>query len=179
MNRGVGTRELLTGAALWLVFLLVGAWPAFAQIDRGAIVGTVRDTSGALVSKATVTVTSKDTGVALTTPVNDVGEYQLLALLPGTYVVKASAQGFETAVRDGIVVHLQDRLSLNFTLRVGSVAEQVVVTESEPLLQTQSANLGNVIDTQRVNDLPLIWRCWSPVCKSFMLPITPPRTGLA
>ena len=155
MNRGVGTRELLTGAALWLVFLLVGAWPAFAQIDRGAIVGTVRDTSGALVSKATVTVTSKDTGVALTTPVNDVGEYQLLALLPGTYVVKASAQGFETAVRDGIVVHLQDRLSLNFTLRVGSVAEQVVVTESEPLLQTQSANLGNVIDTQRVNDLPL------------------------
>jgi hypothetical protein len=155
MNRGVRTRELLTWAGWLLVFLLVGAWPAFAQIDRGAIVGTVRDASGAMVSKATVTVTNKATGVALTTPVNDVGEYQMLALIPGTYVMKVSAQGFETAVRDGIVVHVQDRLSLNFTLKVGSVAEQVVVTEAEPLLQTQTADVGNVIDTQKVNDLPL------------------------
>jgi hypothetical protein len=155
MNRGVGTRELLTWAGLLLVFLAVGALPAFAQVDRGAIVGTVLDASGAVLRQATVTVTNKATGVALTTPINDAGEYQVLALIPGTYSVKVSAQGFETAVREGVAVHVQDRLSLNFSLKVGSVVEQVVVTGAEPLLQTQTADVGNVIDTQRVNDLPL------------------------
>ena len=155
MNRGARTRQLLTWTGWVFVFLAGGAWPAFAQIDRGAIVGTVRDASGAVVGKATVTVTNKETGVALTAPVNDVGEYQVMALIPGTYAVKVGAQGFETEVREGIVVHLQDRLSLNFTLKVGSVVEQVVVTESEPLLETETADVGAVVDTQKVNDLPL------------------------
>src|SRR5216683_5204793 len=155
MKRGVGTRGLLTWAGLLLVLLAVGAAPAFAQVDRGAIVGTVLDASGAVVRQATVTVTNNDTQVALTTPVNDVGEYQVLALIPGTYTVKVSAQGFETAVREAIVLHVQDRLSLNFNMKVGSVKEEVVVSGTEPLLQTQTADVGNVIDTQRVNDLPL------------------------
>lgn len=155
MNRGVGTRQLLRWAALFLVFPGLGALPAFAQIDRGAIVGTVLDASGAVVRQATVTVTNKDMKVALTTPVNDAGEYQVLALIPGTYSVRVSAQGFETAVREGIVLHVQDRLSLNFNLKVGSVTEEVLVSGTEPLLQTQTADVGNVIDTQRVNDLPL------------------------
>jgi hypothetical protein len=155
MNRGVGTRQLLTRAALFLVFSGLGALPAFAQVDRGAITGTVLDASGAVVRQATVTVTNKDTQFALTTPVNDVGDYQVLALIPGTYSVRVSAQGFETAVREGIVLHVQDRLSLNFNLKVGSVKQEVVVSGTEPLLQTQTADVGNVIDTQRVNDLPL------------------------
>jgi len=155
MNRGVGTRELLKWAGLLLVSLAVGPLPAFAQIDRGAIVGTVLDASGAVVRQATVTVTNKATDVALATDVNDTGEYQVSALIPGTYSVKVSAQGFDTAVREGVVVHVQDRLSLNFSLKVGSVVEQVVVIGAEPLLQTQTADVGNVIDTRRVNDLPL------------------------
>jgi carboxypeptidase family protein len=155
MNRGIGTRQLLTWGVFFLLLLALGALPAFAQIDRGAIVGTVLDASGAVVRQATVTVTNKDTQVAATTPVNDVGEYQVLALIPGTYVVKVSAQGFETAVREGIVLHVQDRLSLNFNLKVGSVKEEMVVSGAEPLLPTQTADVGNVIDTQRVNDLPL------------------------
>src|SRR6266852_2417655 len=155
MNRGVGTRELLKWAGLLLVSLAVGPLPAFAQIDRGAIVGTVLDGSGAVVRQATVTVTNKATDVALATDVNDTGEYQVSALIPGTYSVKVSAQGFDTAVREGVVVHVQDRLSLNFSLKVGSVVEQVVVIGAEPLLQTQTADVGNVIDTRRVNDLPL------------------------
>src|SRR6266852_2901727 len=155
MNRGVGTRELLKWAGLLLVSLAVGPLPAFAQIDRGAIVGTVLDGSGAVVRQATVTVTNKATDVALATDVNDTGEYQVSALIPGTYSVKVSAQGFDTAVREGVVVHVQDRLSLNFSLKVGSVKEEVVVSGTEPLLQTQTADVGNVIDTQRVNDLPL------------------------
>ena len=155
MNREIKTRRLLGWAMLFAVLLVVSALPAFGQIDRGTIVGTVLDSSGAIVPKATVTVTNKATGVALTSPVNDSGEYQILALIPGTYSLKVSANGFESALRDDIVLHVQDRLSIGFVLKVGSVNQQVVITSREPLLQTQTADVGNVVDTQLVNDLPL------------------------
>jgi hypothetical protein len=155
MKRSEGALALRGWAGLLLVFLAVSVLPALSQIDRGAIVGTVSDASGAVVAKATVTITNKATGVSTSIPVNNTGEYQVLTLIPGEYAVKAGAPGFETSVRDGIVVHVQDRISLNFTLKVGSVVEQVVVTGSEPLLQTQTADVGNVVDTQQVNDLPL------------------------
>ncbi|MBV9625592.1 MAG: TonB-dependent receptor [Acidobacteria bacterium] len=155
MYRDVKFRQL----PKWLVFSLfllgLATLPAFAQIDRGVIVGTVLDTSGAVVQQANVIVTNQATGVAVTAPVNAIGDYQVLALIPGTYSVKVSARGFETAVRDGIVLHVQDRLSLNFTLKVGAVTEQVEVSGAEPLLQTQTADVGDVVDSQKVNDLPL------------------------
>jgi len=138
-----------------MTLLAMGSWSAFAQVDRGVMVGRVLDASGAVVPKAIVTVTNKATGVPLTTPVNDAGEYQVLSLIPGTYSVKVTAEGFESALRDNVVVHLQDRISLEFTLKVGSVNQEVLVTGGEPLLQTQTADVGNVVDVQRVNDLPL------------------------
>jgi hypothetical protein len=155
MNRSLRARGLLKWAGLLMTFLATGALSAFAQVDRGVMVGRVLDASGAVVPKANVTVTNKATGVALTTPVNDVGEYQVLSLIPGTYSVKVTAEGFESALRDNVVVHVQDRISLEFTLKVGSVNQEVVVTGGEPLLQTQTADVGNVVDVQRVNDLPL------------------------
>src|SRR5437870_3378410 len=154
MNRGVGAR-ILRGPVLLFAILALCALPGFGQIDRGAIVGRVMDTSGGVVPKATITVTNKATGVVMTVPVNDAGEYQVLALIPGTYSVKASADGFESVLRDDIILHVQDRLSIEFTLKVGSVNQQVVVTAGEPLLQTQTADVGNVVDTRLVNDLPL------------------------
>src|SRR5947208_7081481 len=154
MNRGVGARSL-RGPVLLFAILALCALPAFGQIDRGVIVGRVMDTSGGVVPKATIIVTNKATGVVMTVPVNDAGEYQVLALIPGTYSVKASADGFESVLRDDIILHVQDRLSIEFTLKVGSVNQQVVVTAGEPLLQTQTADVGNVVDTQLVNDLPL------------------------
>src|SRR5207253_4434495 len=154
MNRGVGAR-ILRGPVLLFAILALCALPGFGQIDRGAIVGRVMDTSGSVVPKATITVTNKATGVVMTVPVNDAGEYQVLALIPGTYSVKASADGFESVLRDDIILHVQDRLSIEFTLKVGSVNQQVVVTAGEPLLQTQTADVGNVVDTRLVNDLPL------------------------
>jgi hypothetical protein len=155
MNRGVGTRKLREGAWLLFVWFVVCVLPAFGQVDRGAIAGRVMDSSGAVVPKASIAVTNKATGVAITTPVNDSGEYQVLALIPGNYTVKASADGFESVLRDDIELHVQDRLSIEFVLKVGSMNQEVVVTGGEPLLQTQSADVGNVVDTQLVNDLPL------------------------
>src|SRR5579864_5383696 len=155
MNRGMGTRGFLEWVMWLLILVIISAAPAFAQIDRGAIEGKVLDASGSVVPKAMVTVTNKATGVGVTAPVNDSGEYQVLALIPGTYSVKVSADGFESVLHDDIELHVQDRLSVDFTLKVGSVKQEVVVTAGEPLLQTQTADVGSVVDEQRVNDLPL------------------------
>src|SRR5579859_6810638 len=155
MNRGMGTRGFLDWSVLLLALVAICAIPAFGQVDRGAIEGRVLDSSGGAVPKASVTVTNKATGVGVTTPVNESGEYQVLALIPGIYSVKVNADGFEGELRDDVNLHLQDRLSLDFVLKVGSVNQQVVVSAGEPLLQTQTADVGNVVDEQRVNDLPL------------------------
>src|SRR5215472_7055872 len=155
MNRALDSVKISFWAALHILILALCALPAFAQVDRGAIVGRIVDSSGAVVPNATVTVLNEATGVVVTTPANDVGEYQVLALIPGTYSIKVSAQGFEGVRRNDILLHVQDRLSIDFTLKVGSVNQEVVVTGSEPLLQTQTADVGNVVDSQLVNDLPL------------------------
>lgn len=150
-----GASRLVPLGILLLLVLGVCVLPTAAQIDRGAIVGRIVDSSGGVVPKATVTVTNQSTGVAVTTEVDQAGEYQILALIPGTYSVKVNADGFQTALRENLEVHVQDRLSVDFLLKVGSVNQEVVVTGGEPLLETQSADVGNVVNEQQVNDLPL------------------------
>jgi len=155
MNLRLETKRRFLRSALSFVLFLMGTLCTYAQIDRGTIVGRVVDASGAVVPRATVTVTNKATGVVANTTTNDTGEYEVLALIPGTYSVRVSSQGFDTVVRDNLELHVQDRLSIEVTLRVGSVNQEVIVTGSEPLLQTESADIGNVVDTRQINDLPL------------------------
>jgi hypothetical protein len=155
MNRGIGTRKLLGWAALFGVLLAIFTAPAFAQIDRGAIAGKVHDPSGAVIPKAIITIENKATGVVMTTGVDGTGEYQVLTLIPGLYSVTASADGFGSVLRDSIELHVQDHLSLDFTLQVGTVKQQIVVEGGEPILETQTADVGSVVNEQRINDLPL------------------------
>ena len=155
MNRVLKTRRLLDWAMLLVAFLGVSALPAFGQIDRGAIAGRILDASGAVVPRAVVTITNKATGVVVTTSVDAAGEYQVLTLIPGKYSVRASADGFESVLRDDIEVHVQDHLSINFALKVGSVKQEITVTGGEPVLQTESADVGGVVNDEHINDLPL------------------------
>src|SRR6516165_9597446 len=155
MNRGLSFRRFSNCTLMLVVLLTISALPTFGQIDRGAIAGRVEDSSGAIVPRAMVTITNKDTGIATATPVNSSGEYQVLALNPGKYSVKVTADGFQSALRDDVEVQVQDRLSINFSLKVGSVTQEVLVTGGEPLLETETADLGSVINQQQVNDLPL------------------------
>src|SRR5438046_9067385 len=101
MNRGVGAR-ILRGPVLLFAILALCALSGFGQIDRGAIVRSVMDTSGGVVPKATITVTNKATGVVMTVPVNDIGDCQILVMIPGMHYVKASPVGFVSVLRDGI-----------------------------------------------------------------------------
>src|SRR6516164_6377190 len=88
MTKSVRPQMTFRRMALTLVFLLAVSGSALAQADRGAIVGTVRDPTGAVVPGASVIVTNKATDVALTTVTNNAGEYQALGLLPGDYTVR-------------------------------------------------------------------------------------------
>ena len=126
MNRGIGTRKLLGWAALFGALLTIFIAPAFGQIDRGAIAGKIHDPSGAVIPKAIITIENKATGVVMTTPVDSAGEYQVLTLIPGLYSVTASADGFGSVQRDDIELHVQDHLSLDFTLQVGTVKQRCV-----------------------------------------------------
>jgi Carboxypeptidase regulatory-like domain/TonB dependent receptor len=155
MHQGMKNRRLLDRVMLVAMLLGISALPAFGQIDRGAISGRILDSSGAVVPSATVTITNKATGVAVTTSADADGEYQVLTLIPGTYTVKATAAGFESVLRDDIHLHVQDLLSIDFALKVGSVNAEIVVTARESMLETQTADLGSVVNEQRINDLPL------------------------
>src|SRR5581483_5085290 len=119
-----------------------------AQSVDTAIVGVVTDSSGAVVPGASVTVTSTSTGIAKKAVTSSNGEYSINYLIPGTYDLTVSANGFTTTQQKGIEVQLSQEASVNLQLKVGAVTEQVTVQEAPPLLQTQASSLGTVVGQQ-------------------------------
>src|SRR5438270_2949265 len=128
---------------------------SFAQKDTGSIVGTVKDQTGALVANAKVTVTDVERGPALTTTTNDAGEYVAGPLRVGRYTVMVQHPGFKQAVSVPVNLDVQQRIAINVTLQVGQISEAVEVTGAAPLLETETSELGQVVDHKRVANLPL------------------------
>ena len=135
--------------------------PAFAQIDTGAIVGSILDPSGAAIAKATVTATNAATREVLTTTSNGSGQYQFTGLRVGVYSVKATAQGFGTQVVSDVQIDVQSRPSIDFNLKVGDASQTIQVEAATPLLNTQTADVGGVVQEQQIRDLPLNGRRYS------------------
>lgn len=135
--------------------LILGAVSAHAQLDNGSITGTAHDATGAVVAGATVTIRNVATGVTSTLKTNQDGTYQALALIPGTYEVEVTAPGFGTTKQTGIEVHVKSRAQVDFDLKAGGQNDTVEVSAEVLGLQTQSADVGNVVSTQQINDLPL------------------------
>ncbi|MEY4636270.1 MAG: hypothetical protein RJA55_2068 [Acidobacteriota bacterium] len=146
-------------AACLVLFAFVTA--ATAQTDTGVIVGRVVDDSGGLLPGVTVTWTQEGTGLSATAVTNDRGEYLFPGLRVGTYTVAAELQGFRRAVRREVRVNVQSRAQVDLQLSVGAMTEEVVVIGRAQLLQTQSADIGSVIDSRQVQDLPLLGRRYS------------------
>ncbi|MGH9452734.1 MAG: carboxypeptidase regulatory-like domain-containing protein, partial [Terriglobia bacterium] len=151
-------RRLLQHAA-WVAMLgfcvVLSAWPCYSQIVNATLSGTVTDSSGAVIPAATVTATNVATGVAANTTSDANGSYTLPSLPPGSYNVSFEKSGFTSAVFNGITLQVDQKASLPATLKVGSTTQQVVVTGQVPIVNTQSATVGTVIDTRQVVDLPL------------------------
>jgi hypothetical protein len=128
---------------------------ARAQKDTGSIVGTVKDPSGAFMANIKVSVTDVEHGQTFSTTTNPHGEYVASPLRVGRYTVTVEQPGFKRAVSAPVDLDVQQRIAVNFDLQVGQITESVVVTSAAPLLETETSELGQVVDSRRVANLPL------------------------
>src|SRR5690348_8182546 len=147
--------------ASWVQSLLLVALVSFglisaqAQVDTGTIVGTVTDPSGAVVSGAKITLTNLGTNAALSTTACSDGTYTFTPVRVGNYKIDVSAPGFQTSSQRNISVDVSSHVEVNIALKPGSVTEVVEVTSSAPILETQTAAVGQVVDRRSVDSLPL------------------------
>jgi len=140
----------------WTLALLTAASLAWGQETRATIVGRIIDPSGAVVVGAKVHATNTAQNARVSSVVNEQGYYEISYLIPGTYRVEVEIAGFKKAVRDGIELHVNDRLPLDFTLELGNLTETVVVTGETPLLESTSASIGMIMDERRVTEFPVV-----------------------
>src|ERR1700720_3535720 len=144
---------LAIGACAVVLFLCV--LPLRAQVDAGAILGTITDSSGAPVRGATVTLTNEGTSATLSTTTGNDGEYKFTPVSIGQYTVTANFQGFATTTQKHITVNVGAEVVANFALKPGAVTETIEVASTIPVLETQDASVGQVVDRRNVDNLPL------------------------
>ncbi len=138
-----------------LLFVLVCALNVAAQQFYGTITGTITDPSRAMVPNATVKVTNVDTNVTTTLKTNGAGVYVASSLIVGTYRVEAEAAGFKKAVADRITLEVGATPKVDLSLAVGQATEVVEVTAANAaILQTEQTDLGQTMDTSRLQELP-------------------------
>src|SRR5579859_6372480 len=159
MTRPYSKRENPCHGILWAAVLAVcialAAPAGRGQTVNASLSGTITDASGALVPSVTVTATNSETGVAAKVTSDDSGNYTLPSLAPGSYNITFEKAGFSSTVMNGITLQVDQKATLDASLKVGNVSQQVVVTGEAPIVNTESATVGTVIDTRQVLDLPL------------------------
>ncbi|MBM3788311.1 MAG: carboxypeptidase regulatory-like domain-containing protein, partial [Acidobacteria bacterium] len=128
---------------------------AYSQTFYGSIVGNVTDATGASVGQAAVALTNTATGDRRTAQSGADGTYQFVNLPPGQYRVEVEKTGFRRLVRDNVVVEVQSAVRIDAAMQVGEVNQVVEVTEQTPLLQTENASLGQVVEARKVLEMPL------------------------
>jgi len=140
------------------VFAIVAASTLSAQSFVGAVRGLVQDPGGAVIANATVTLTNSSTNVARTATTNATGEYSFPQLEPATYSITVEAQGFKKLTRPDIAVGVQQTVGVDLRMEIGQVSESVSVTTEVPLIENTNASNGQVLDSQKVQDLPNLGR---------------------
>jgi hypothetical protein len=151
---------LLKSLALCAILSLVFSYArdATAQGTTAIVVGQVTDSTGAVIPGATVTATEVNKGIEFLGKSNGVGDYVILNVTPGRYKVTAAAAGFETGEALNATLVIDQKLLLNFKLQPGKASATVVVTEAPTLLQTQSSETGEVMQSEQILALPLLGR---------------------
>ena len=143
---------------LVLILAVVASLPPSQAVAQGettsAIVGEVRDASSAVVAGATVTITNRETGLRRSAKTDDAGRFNFPQLKPGTYSVKAEAQGFEPQQNDNVISGLGQKQTVDFTLRVARSNETVEVSSEAPLINPENANTSTTLNTLALEDLP-------------------------
>src|ERR1700682_3798909 len=148
---------------LALVPVLTASWgtPAAAQVTGATLSGLIADEHGGAVPRAKVTIKNTGTGVAREITSNEDGFYSAPNLLPGTYEVRVSANGFQTLLQKDIKLTVGAQQSLNLNLKVGQLSQTVEVHETPPDIQTNSSTVGSTVESTTIRELPLNGRDWT------------------
>lgn len=144
---------LMSSAVLFLLFLAVVS--VHAQFSTGTILGVVKDTSGAFVPNATVTVINIDTQLTRTQKTGEDGAFRFPVLPVGRYTLKAEATGFKTETRQGLMLDVAQDEVVDLTLQVGSQQEQVLVTGEAPIVDVTNSSLAGTVQQTQLANLPL------------------------
>jgi len=134
-----------------LLFSLCSLW---AQTGNASVGGVVKDATGAVIPGANVSVKNVETNVARSTVANAEGIYAITNLIPGSYTLSASFQGFKNLEQGPFTLRVGDRVTLDLSMEVGAQTERVSVTAEIPLLRTEDVQTGLVIDNRRIQELP-------------------------
>jgi hypothetical protein len=137
------------------LILFLAAAALFAQGDRGAITGVSKDKTGLAVPNVTVEAVNTATNSRFETVSTNTGSYRLVGLPIGIYDVSAKATGFSTAVQRGVQIQTNQTVLLDINLTVGSVTESVTVEAGVPLIQTESTDVGMVVESKQFLEMPL------------------------
>ena len=134
---------------------LVSFSSMWAQGVRATIVGRVTDESGAIVPQTKITISNVGTNEARSVEAGDDGEFVIPQLMPGEYMVAAERPGFRRDLRRGVVLETGQQARIDIVLKVGAVTEQVEVTGAAPIVASENASIGNVVDQKKIVELPL------------------------
>jgi len=129
--------------------------PVAAQSDRGTISGTILDSSGGVVEGASIVATGAETGAVYKTVSSATGAYRIPNMQVGAYNLSVTATGFKTSEHKGFLVQINTTSSLDITMQTGTVTETVTVLADVPTLQTDTSDLGTVVDKRQIMELPL------------------------
>src|SRR5271155_2473488 len=152
------SKDMTNLRRLVLILAVVASLPPSQAVAQGettsAIVGQVRDTTNAVVPGVTVSITNLETGLRRSAKTDDSGRFNFPQLKPGTYSVKAEAQGFEPQQNDNVISGLGQKQTVDFTLRVARSNETVEVSSEAPIINSENANTSTTLNTSALEDLP-------------------------
>ena len=148
-------------ALFTVLCLLLWSIPAFAQSDTATVLGTVRDSNGAVLAGVTLILKNIETGSTSNVVSDGDGNYSFVNVKNGRYQVAATHDGFSRFVADNISVGVNARQRVDFAMQPGAVSENVVVTDAAELLETDSSDRGQIINRKQIVDLPLNGRSYA------------------
>ena len=145
----------LFALTLLVACLAASSMPLQAQTFYGSVVGNVADSNGAVVPNARILLINLGTSERRTLETDADGNFKFVNLVPGNYRVELEKAGFKRLTREPVVVEVQSAVRLDLTLQIGDVTQVVEVTAQTPLIQPETTSLGQIVDSRKVQEMPL------------------------
>jgi hypothetical protein len=161
-------KRFMWSSIIAVICLCIAAISGRAQTAAASVSGTVTDTSNAVVQGARISLRNTDTDVEQASMTGSSGTYSIVNIAPGNYTIEVKKSGFNAAVITGVVLAVDQSAVFNFSLKIGNVEQSISVSAEATEVQSSTAELGAVINTKSVNDLPLNGRNFTQ-----MLTLTP------